>query len=59
MSSMEQARLDGYLQEKNKLENLQFVQDRIEGLEEQEYEFTKEFLPKFFKTIDDKSSIQY
>ena len=43
-------RLDGYLQEKNKLENLQFVQDRIEGLEEQEYEFTKEFLPKFFKT---------
>ena len=51
---MEQARLDGYLNEKNKLVNLQFVQDKIEGLEEQEYEFTKEFLPKFFKTIDDK-----
>ncbi len=51
---MEQARLDGYLNEKNKLSNLQFVQDKIEGLEEQEYEFTKEFLPKFFKTIDDK-----
>ena len=52
--NLEQDRLDGYLQEKNKLENLQFVQDRIEGLEEQEYEFTKEFLPKFFKSLNKK-----
>jgi len=41
---------NGHQKAETELQNLEFVQDRIEGLEEQEYEFTKEFLPKFFKS---------
>ena len=45
---------NGHQKAEKELQNLEFVQDRIEGLEEQEYEFTKEFLPKFFKNTNNK-----
>ena len=54
MTQMESDRYDAHVQSEKDLRDLEFVQDKIEGLEEQEHEFTKEFLPKFFKTIDDK-----
>jgi hypothetical protein len=54
MTEMEQTKYDGHVKAEQDLRDLEFVQDKIEGLEEQEHEFTKEFLPKFFKTIDDK-----
>jgi len=54
MTQMESDRYDANVQSEKDLRDLEFVQDKIEGLEEQEHEFTKEFLPKFFKTIDDK-----
>ena len=51
---VEVVNFNGHQKAEKELQNLEFVQDRIEGLEEQEYEFTKEFLPKFFKSTNNQ-----